>query len=279
MWERMGSGGLRRLQISRSGACSVRGGFDSHAFPPSSGAVVVPRAWPAVAAWAVLLALAAPGIPAASAATGSKSPTAPPAVAAAADSLHRAAADTTVRRTPALHDTLIIHETTVPAERMPVTADTTSDANAQPKRLPPEGLTGFDQPKWVMARSLAFPGWGQLHNGSWKKALLIGGVEVGFIAKLFDDKHTLNQELADISAAQAAGDAVREAALESDYNKRSDQFIGHQWFLGAVLAYSMLDAYIDAHFRNFHVGPNDDPALPPGERRSTGLRLSWQERF
>jgi hypothetical protein len=32
--ERMGSGGLRGLQIPWSGASGVRGGFDSHAFPP-----------------------------------------------------------------------------------------------------------------------------------------------------------------------------------------------------------------------------------------------------
>ena len=32
--ERMGSGGPRGLQIPRSGASRVRGGFDSHAFPP-----------------------------------------------------------------------------------------------------------------------------------------------------------------------------------------------------------------------------------------------------
>src|SRR5262245_42050444 len=34
MRERMGSGGPRGLQILRSGASRVRGGFDSHAFPP-----------------------------------------------------------------------------------------------------------------------------------------------------------------------------------------------------------------------------------------------------
>ena len=34
MWERLGSGGPRGLQILRSGVKSVRGGFDSHAFPP-----------------------------------------------------------------------------------------------------------------------------------------------------------------------------------------------------------------------------------------------------
>src|SRR5215472_14375172 len=35
MRERMRSGGLRGLQIPWSGASGVRGGFDSHAFPPS----------------------------------------------------------------------------------------------------------------------------------------------------------------------------------------------------------------------------------------------------
>src|SRR6267378_4235840 len=34
MRERLGSGGPRGLQILRSGVKSVRGGFDSHAFPP-----------------------------------------------------------------------------------------------------------------------------------------------------------------------------------------------------------------------------------------------------
>ena len=31
-----------------------------------------------------------------------------------------------------------------------------------------------------MLRSLFVPGWGQLYNGKWFKALVIGGTEIGF---------------------------------------------------------------------------------------------------
>jgi hypothetical protein len=41
MRERLGSGGPRGLQILRSGVKSVRGGFDSHAFPPLALAVAL----------------------------------------------------------------------------------------------------------------------------------------------------------------------------------------------------------------------------------------------
>src|SRR5437773_1803260 len=50
--ERLGSGGPRGLQILRSGVKSVRGGFDSHAFPPIvlALALVLGRATPAAGA-------------------------------------------------------------------------------------------------------------------------------------------------------------------------------------------------------------------------------------
>src|SRR5437867_9107479 len=80
----MGSGGLRGLQILRSGACSARGGFDSHAFPPVTLGVV--------AVMAVAVALSGMASHAS-------------AAAAAADSVTRAAParafpDTTARATP-----------------------------------------------------------------------------------------------------------------------------------------------------------------------------------
>jgi len=66
MRERLGSGGPRGLQILRSGVKSVRGGFDSHAFPPLALAaaliLLVPR--PGVATSPVPLAdSSARGVP------------------------------------------------------------------------------------------------------------------------------------------------------------------------------------------------------------------------
>jgi hypothetical protein len=53
--------------------------------------------------------------------------------------------------------------------------------------------------------------------------------------------------------------------------------------LGGVLAYALVDAYVDAHFRNFDLEFRNDPALTPaGEAPSsavpapvTRLALRW----
>jgi hypothetical protein len=157
-----------------------------------------------------------------------------------------------------------------PAKFHVTSADTT-------RRQPPTEPKGFDRPSWVMLRSLAFPGWGQAHNHAWTKAAAIAGVESFFIVRLVADQNDLNRLNTDIE--HAASNPALQQDLVDEYNTRSDRFIGHQWWLGALLAYSMLDAYIDAHFRNFRIDLEDDPALPPEERRAAGLKLSWQEHF
>ena len=240
----MGSGGLRGLQILRSGACSVRGGFDSHAFPPFAWALALTLS-------AALLALAPA---AARAQTQNQIPTratrdsirvvTPPSVAGVVDTVTEAAPDT-----------------------------------ARAKRTAPPQLTGFDKPVWVMTRSLVFPGWGQIHNGAWWKAGIIGGGESVLIYRLIDDRNVLNDLSAQIDAARANNDPVTEAALVAEYNDRSNKHVARQWWLGALVAYSMLDAYIDAHFKHFRVDFKDDPTVPPDDRKAAGLKISWQERF
>ena len=240
----MGSGGLRGLQILRSGACSVRGGFDSHAFPPFASAFVL-------ALIVALLALA-PGP--ANAQTRNQTPipthndsirvVTPPSVAGVVDTVTEAASDT-----------------------------------ARVKRTAPPQLTGFDKPVWVMTRSLVFPAWGQMHNGAWWKAGIIGGTEGVLIYRLIDDRNALNDLSAQIDEARANNDPVTEAALVAEYNDRSNKHVARQWWLGALVAYSMLDAYIDAHFKHFRVDFKDDPTVPPEDRKAAGLKISWQEHF
>ena len=147
------------------------------------------------------------------------------------------------------------------------------------RRTPPPEFKGFEAPRWVMLRSLVIPGWGQWHNGSWRKAVAAAGLEGWMIAKVAADQASLKSLDADIAAARRRGEANAEAALIARFNARSDRSIAHQWWFGSLLAYSMLDAYIDAHFRNFRIDVDDDPALPPEQRRAAGFKLSWQERF
>ena len=204
----MGSGGPRGLQILRSGVKSVRGGFDSHAFPPSLGRA----GWlaPAIAAGLALgLAL-------------------PPARAAV-------------------------------AERDSITTQGPSTPADSARAGIPRGR--FDAPRWVMLRSVAVPGWGQLHNGSWLKAALLGGGEVWLIAGLVED----GRRLRDLKAeADQAVDTERHNAAVDAYNSRLARVVSRQWLLSGVLVYAMLDAYVDAHFRDFKLEFEYDPALPGG---------------
>jgi Family of unknown function (DUF5683) len=121
-----------------------------------------------------------------------------------------------------------------------------------------------EQPRFVMARSLVIPGWGQWHNRQWFKALLVAGGEGYVVARLVEDQRALDRTLGELAAARAAQDAVREEALVNEYNARLDQRLGRQWLLGAVLAYALVDAYVDANFRGFDVEFKTDPALPAG---------------
>lgn len=226
MRERMGSGGPRGLQILRSDADRIRGGFDSHAFPPFLRAAVV--------AALAGLALAGP-------AAGQGAPP---------DSTARILAappDTVLKRVAAPPDTVVRRASAPP--------DTASR-----RAIAPRPWT--EQPRFVMLRSLLVPGWGQLHNRAWLKAIGVAGTEVWLISAVLQDKRDLDGLLAEVDAARLAQDEARYAAAATRYNDRLDTYVGRQWLLGGVLAYALVDAYVDAHFRDFDIEFKHDPALP-----------------
>lgn len=187
MRERMGSGGPRGLQILLPGAFGVRGGFDSHAFPP------------------LLLVLAFSLVV--------------PSVAGAASA----------RR------------------------DSTQHRRAW-----------HEQPRVVMARSLLVPGWGQFHNHAWFKAAAVAAGEGVLVSRVVQDQADLRDWRARVDEATQAEDAEGYAKAASEYNATLDRLVGHQWLLGGVIAYALVDAYVDAHFRDFDIEFRTDPALPDG---------------
>ena len=199
----MGSGGPRGLQIPRSGADRVRGGFDSHAFPPLLALLLV-----------ALLAL----FPNAASA-------APP-------------------------DTLVI----VPS----VAADTTV------RRVARESGGWTEQPRVVMLRSLLLPGWGQFHNRAYVKSALVAGGEGAFGVFLWKDRRELDRLLAEVERERVGGDPQGYESAVNRYNARLTSSVGRQWMFAAVLAYALVDAYVDAHFRDFDIEFRSDPALPEG---------------
>jgi uncharacterized protein DUF5683 len=162
------------------------------------------------------------------------------------------------------------------------TGGSVAAGKSAPARAP---LSGFDAPRWVMARSLLVPGWGQLHNGSWVKALGVASGEGVLIARMVNDNQALDDLNRSIEEARAAGDQVAEVAAVDAYNSRLNDLVRRQWLFAAVLTYSLLDAYIDAHFRNFDIEFGRDPALPggvpppPGKGKEKGKAASGEYRL
>jgi Family of unknown function (DUF5683) len=144
-----------------------------------------------------------------------------------------------------------------------------ADSMASARRIPT-----LAEPRWVMLHSLVVPGWGQAINGSWLKAGVIGGGEIALGAAMLADARAVRRLDRDVVAARLAGDRGAENQLVSDYNNRLARLTSREWLLGGLVVYSLVDAYVDAQFKNFKLEFQRDPALPGGAPASSGARLS-----
>ncbi len=103
---------------------------------------------------------------------------------------------------------------------------------------------GFRAPFWVMMRSAAAPGWGQLHNGSVLKAVVFGGAELGFGYGIWKEDQLAKD-------AKRQGDflsADRHGSIKRDY----------LWWGAFTVLLSLGDAYVDAHLHGFDVEFRDE---------------------
>jgi hypothetical protein len=133
-----------------------------------------------------------------------------------------------------------------------------------------------EQPRFVMLRSLVVPGWGQAHNHAWFKAVGVATAEGLLISQLVHDRNELDRLNQAVLDAQAANDDAEAARLTNEYNATLDHYVGRQWWLGGVVAYALLDAYVDAHFKHFDIEFRTDPALPGGvPPAAQRLQLRW----
>jgi hypothetical protein len=190
-----------------------------------------------------------------------------PVVRAAADS-SRAAADSAGAG---------LESIVVPPDTSAVAADSAGApavvTAGRVRAAPPLRQGTFDQPRFVMLRSLLVPGWGQFHNRAWFKSALVAGGEAALIVNLVRDGALLERIDAEVLAARQSGDLEREARIVDLYNARLDRYVGRQWLLGGMLVYALMDAYVDAHFVNFKIQFENDPARP------AGVRMGMEKRF
>ncbi len=109
-------------------------------------------------------------------------------------------------------------------------------------------------PRGAMLRSLFVPGGGQFYNGKWLKGVLIAGTEVGLIA---------NAIIQNQFAVQS------KTLIEKEFyqNNRGLSI----WWLGAVILYSIGDAYVDAHLYKFDESEDLTVKLTPSPNWPTDL--------
>ena len=115
-----------------------------------------------------------------------------------------------------------------------------------------------------MLRSAAVPGWGQITNHKWIKAVAVAGGE-GFLISKAIGEYSKEQDAANL------GDALSK---ESHYNLK----VNYIWWAVTVHLLQMADAYVDAHLASFDTdfGP-DEAGLETGS--GAGLDRTGEARF
>lgn len=122
--------------------------------------------------------------------------------------------------------------------------------------------SGTPSVAWVTIRSGILPGWGQMANRKPIKAILFGGAYAGFAVSAIlaeSDRGSIQKRIDGSSVEPPDTGLVEE--LNSAVNRRNFGM----WMMGATMVFSMLDAYVDAHFFNYddqwRAGPVFDGGL------------------
>jgi len=109
---------------------------------------------------------------------------------------------------------------------------------------------GRRSPTGAMWRSFALPGWGQLYNRQYIKAPIMMAGEGLALYMAVDNYATSRRYLREARAAGDADEKRRLLSLHGDYVVETE-FWG--WVFVGVMAYSMMDAYVDAHLSDWEV--------------------------
>jgi len=119
--------------------------------------------------------------------------------------------------------------------------------------------TSVKSPTGAMIRSIIFPGWGQLYNKKYFKAVLAFGAEVGLLANSI----YLNQKY-----------VASKTELDREFYVNNRNL--SNWYLLGVILFSMADAFVDAHLSDFDESPDLSSVriVPFYSGEEIGIKLS-----
>jgi hypothetical protein len=139
---------------------------------------------------------------------------------------------------------------------------------------PDSTVTKKKNPTGALFRSVFVPGWGQLYNEKYIKAVVIAGIEVYLINEVYTHWH--KADLHEEHFTHAFDRPVYQAAEFARYEDELDKRGNATWFLAATIFFSMFDAYVDAHLYDFDQKDKAfDVYLGPGRDDQFVAQLSF----
>lgn len=116
----------------------------------------------------------------------------------------------------------------------------------------------YQNPTVGLFKSMVIPGWGQLGNRRYLKAILFAGLDAWFISSAI----RYGGQASDYyDQYESAIDLVDRRELYNLYLDRKDSRNKYTWFAVIVTFVSMFDAYVDAHLSGYPHKADDELTL------------------
>lgn len=129
-------------------------------------------------------------------------------------------------------------------------------------------------PTGALLRSAFVPGWGQLYNRKYIKAVIFAAGEGWLVYGIYDDWKKANRH--EDNFKSAFDDPIYQAAEFEKYESARDSRNLKMWFLAAAIFYSMFDAYVDAQLSDFEQADKAfEVYLGPGEINDLEISLTF----
>lgn len=105
-----------------------------------------------------------------------------------------------------------------------------------------------EPPYRIVLRSLVYPGWGQLYNRKYFKALAVFTSEATLLGMIYSESKEASE---DYDAHLVAPDPATAERLYNEYAKHFDKRDSLIWWTAGLVLLSLADAYVDAHLLTF----------------------------
>jgi len=132
--------------------------------------------------------------------------------------------------------------------------------------------TGSQRPTTALFKSMLVPGWGQVGNKKYIKAVIFAGLE----SLAFGTYWHYRTKTSDARAAFESAGLNEQGMLFREYENARSERNRFAWYTGSLIFISMFDAYVDAHLVHF---PKRDESislrLVPTEDAHPALALSY----